>query len=315
VKRSKLCLSCHVGNTKEGKFVTHAMYAAGHPPLPSFEIATFSEEMPRHWQYPSEKKPEVQKIQDLDPEEAKFERTQLVVLGGTVALRESLNLVATQAEEALAKKPEERMLDLALFDCYACHHELKSPGWRTQRGYQGKPGRPQAQVWPTSLVRASILSLGLDNKELDQSIVPLVRVFDDRPFGDLEKASKKGHEAVKRIDIILNQLKERKMNYDKALQLLKTLSTFKEADYPDYDSARQLAWAFQVIFAEVNNQKYNDVKASNKTLNDLVKLSLPATRSQKLETDLPGAMKKRAEYDPDAFKQVFTDWAGKKLMK
>lgn len=34
VTRTKRCLSCHVGNYEEGNVLTHAMYAAGHPPCP-----------------------------------------------------------------------------------------------------------------------------------------------------------------------------------------------------------------------------------------------------------------------------------------
>src|SRR5437763_622141 len=41
-KRTELCVSCHIGNEKEGKVLTHEMYVAGHPPLPSFDMATFS---------------------------------------------------------------------------------------------------------------------------------------------------------------------------------------------------------------------------------------------------------------------------------
>src|SRR5262245_9434562 len=33
VIRAELCMSCHVGNAEEGKVVSHAMMAAGHPPL------------------------------------------------------------------------------------------------------------------------------------------------------------------------------------------------------------------------------------------------------------------------------------------
>ena len=40
VRRTELCLSCHLGSTSENKMVTHAMYAAGHPPLPGFEMET-----------------------------------------------------------------------------------------------------------------------------------------------------------------------------------------------------------------------------------------------------------------------------------
>src|SRR5262249_1340532 len=53
--RAELCSSCHIGNVKEGKFITHAIYAAGHPPLPNIEFAAFCEEMPRHWEYLREK--------------------------------------------------------------------------------------------------------------------------------------------------------------------------------------------------------------------------------------------------------------------
>jgi hypothetical protein len=54
VRRGELCMSCHVGNAAEGKVVTHAMFAAGHPPLPPFDLALFSENMPRHWREPAE---------------------------------------------------------------------------------------------------------------------------------------------------------------------------------------------------------------------------------------------------------------------
>lgn len=47
--RMSMCLSCHLGDVKQGRLVTHAMYAAGHPPLPSFELKSFADMMPPHW--------------------------------------------------------------------------------------------------------------------------------------------------------------------------------------------------------------------------------------------------------------------------
>src|SRR5262249_38763662 len=48
--RAELCMSCHIGNAQLGRVVTHDISAAGHPPLPSIEIATFTgDNMPRHW--------------------------------------------------------------------------------------------------------------------------------------------------------------------------------------------------------------------------------------------------------------------------
>jgi len=88
VSRTKVCASCHIGNQgdkgEHPRFVTHEMYAAGHPPLPSFEVAAFSNEMPRHWDYVRDKKPKVAQIQKLDPSE--FEQTKLVLVGAAVSL-------------------------------------------------------------------------------------------------------------------------------------------------------------------------------------------------------------------------------------
>ena len=49
VKRTAVCMECHVGNAEHGKVVTHAMFAAGHPPLPNFETGDFSHNLPQHW--------------------------------------------------------------------------------------------------------------------------------------------------------------------------------------------------------------------------------------------------------------------------
>jgi len=47
--RAAMCLSCHLGDASQGRLVTHEMYAAGHPPLPSFELKAFVDMMPAHW--------------------------------------------------------------------------------------------------------------------------------------------------------------------------------------------------------------------------------------------------------------------------
>src|SRR5439155_23427773 len=124
------------------------------PPLPSVELATFSDAMPRHWKYLSEKPAKVQKILEYDPAKADLERTQLVVVAALVSFRESMNLLAAQAEQG---DKDKSWPELAQFDCYACHHDLKAKSWRQQRGYHGKPGRPDMRPWPTTLVHLGIL--------------------------------------------------------------------------------------------------------------------------------------------------------------
>jgi hypothetical protein len=55
-KKAQLCMSCHVGDVEQGKFVIHEWYAGGHPPLPSFELSSFVAAMPIHWRPLNEKK-------------------------------------------------------------------------------------------------------------------------------------------------------------------------------------------------------------------------------------------------------------------
>ena len=167
VRRAELCLSCHVGNAAEGKVITHAMYAAGHPPLPPLEVATFARNLPQHWRdardvpYFQNPSPETRKNYHL--ESIAFQRTRFALVGSVVALRETMQLIADRADSKpvdvdLAKKlwPElllgigpddkaaltsaaarERWPELAMShsDCYACHHELRYPAWRQVRGF------------------------------------------------------------------------------------------------------------------------------------------------------------------------------------
>jgi hypothetical protein len=53
-RRAELCMSCHVGDAAQGRVVTHEMFAAGHPPLPPFDLELFSRNLPQHWRDPAD---------------------------------------------------------------------------------------------------------------------------------------------------------------------------------------------------------------------------------------------------------------------
>src|SRR5207248_334113 len=114
-------------NVKEGKIVTHEMYAAGHPPLPGIEIATFGDALPRHWETLTEK---IKKRGDkffvlldgkrkvsytefykeklhFDPGEEfskQMEHTQLVAHSAVAVFQASMEMIATHAEIHANKK-------------------------------------------------------------------------------------------------------------------------------------------------------------------------------------------------------------------
>ena len=157
VRRAEVCASCHIGNFKQKKLITHAMFAAGHPPLPGFEAATFSEFQPRHWEYLREKSGEKQKR--LQPFNSKnLEQAELVAVTGLVVLRESMRLFADQAKANLNDPPGAAWPDLARYDCLACHHELRSTNQDAFRPGL-LPGRPGEPAWAHALVPLSIKGL------------------------------------------------------------------------------------------------------------------------------------------------------------
>ena len=305
-KRSKLCLSCHVGDLADGKFVTHAMYAAGHPPLPGVELATFSEEMPRHWQYLAEKKPEVQQLLKFDPQDASLEKTRLVLSSGLAAFRDSMQLLAKQAAEATDGREEEKAWpELAQFDCYACHHELKTPAWRQNRHPKGKPGRPQMHEWPTALVQASLLFLGDKPSELAEHLKPLRQEFDNTPFGNPEKVASAAAKVTAWADERLKALNAKKEKKEKAVQdqferpldrataltILRRLASLPDDETPDYDSARQIAWAIDIIYHELfgkghQPKNHKDIEKELSVLRDQLKLKLPSGKAQNIVDQL-----------------------------
>src|SRR5262249_48684038 len=135
-----------------GKVITHAIYAAGHPPLPSIEVTSFCEEQPQHWLYLRCKDKKAQERLNFDVR--RMEQTEQVAVSGLVALTRMM-----QSIEADATGPKASWQEFARFDCAACHHELEARGggsWRQNRS-RGRAGRPAGHAWPKALVR-----MGLD---------------------------------------------------------------------------------------------------------------------------------------------------------
>jgi hypothetical protein len=169
-RRAALCLSCHVGSAAEGKVVTHAMYAVGHPPLPPIEVALFSKNLPQHWRDSKavpylNKSPGPKVVADYHLlQTPEFQSTRQALVGSVMAFGTTLRLVsergntkterpawmvwpellgraeggeAVPPEKARAEQATKLWPEIALShsDCYACHHELAVPAWRQERGY------------------------------------------------------------------------------------------------------------------------------------------------------------------------------------
>jgi hypothetical protein len=193
------CASCHVGNKEEGRFVTHEMFAAGHPPLPPLDLIAYTRELPRHWGLASEM-PFLVNLAKTEPKKAfdlfhyrgdgdslvvrRFAESTIGVLAASIALTHQL---------AEAAKKKDDGLDFAAFDCSSCHHDLKYPSDRQARGYDGPPGRPQFRLAPFALARLVVdhaAGMGMGDAlkplggELDRIQKELATAFGNKTYGD-----------------------------------------------------------------------------------------------------------------------------------
>jgi hypothetical protein len=356
--KAALCMSCHVGNADEGKVVTHAMFAAGHPPLPPIEIATFTRNEPQHWRDAKDVPlflPDSKFMQKRSEEERKqiranyhlesvpFERTQLALVGGVVALRQTMKLAADRAnlqtedparlwpelllgegapeakdarEPAVVKKlqdlAQERWPDIAMAhsDCYGCHHDLRYPGFRQERGFgyhlAGRPvirtipGRPTIRDWPLALLEPSIQLAGKSENSaaLEKALQALAATCDARPFGEPQRIRKDSGELITWAGAVLPELQSDPSRYTKdttrdlLLLLCRLYDRPAAADgsvpLPDYETARQIASVIDVLHEELAAQGGGSPAVAQvmKALSDELDLQPYLRRSDRLKVIL-----------------------------
>jgi hypothetical protein len=313
-RRAEVCASCHVGNTEQGKVITHDMYAAGHPPLPSFEIETFCEAMPAHWKLLAEKNPVAQKLLQYDS--SQLERVKLVVEGGVAEFREAMQLLATQAKQNGEGDDSRRILDYAQYDCSACHHELRSPSWRQAAAYGKRtPGRPPMRPWPTALLKLGIRHAaqedeqlyGQYSKEFETGLRELHQAFDARPFGVPTKIFKAADQLAKRADKLLKEMNKGK--YDRAASKRFLNELCSDRTVLDYDSARQTLWAFKIIYNELQPKPTTDMKIPGilKALDESLHLQLPAGQRYEILKELDKMLRKMGEYKANEVSERLQD--------
>jgi hypothetical protein len=315
VRRAETCAACHVGKVEQGKIVTHAMYAAGHPPLPGFELATFGDAQPRHWQNVLEKTPERQRrFKPFDSHN--LEQTQLVVDGALVVLREWMTLFADQSAATTPDPAGSQSRDFARFDCYACHHELQAPNgvpWRQIRRVDGHPGRPATPGWPLILIQLATVAAGPQEaaareNEFSQLLAEFHAGIRSRPFGDPARAVPAARKIAAWTDTMLERLNQTTFDSTAARQLLDRLCKLAQERTPDYDRARQIAWAFRVIYREISPDEKRDPVCELAIADLEAELALNLTERNKripIEESLPDRLRAIAAFDPESFQAHF----------
>jgi len=270
--KARLCGSCHIGDVTQGRLVTHEMYAAGHPPLPGFEVATFSAQMPAHWRPvagKTDEKPTRPRSEFLARTSDPFFKadnfrldslhgTQAMLVGSLVSLAQSLEVTAALSG---LKDPEASWPELAQFECYACHHDLRVPGWRQKRvNPAGVPGRPVLREWTTVLARVALGQI----RQVEQFDTRWKQVRGElagTPFGRKSELSRITSETAAWLTTRAKQLEITSLSRKQGRRVLQAIAEAGAAGGLDYESSRQLVWACEVVYGELGRGDAGELKA------------------------------------------------------
>jgi hypothetical protein len=280
VSKAENCLSCHLGDVGSGKVITHAMYAAGHPPLPAFEMESFGRGMGPHWKRVWDKSPQVrQQAAEAGYHTEAASESQRSLVGGLVALRQSITLVedyATAFQDVAGERP---WPELALYDCQACHHELRVPSGRQEVGYGGLvPGRPSLVRWPRGLAGVAFAEAGMPT-DVDALVAPWVAALNARPFGEAPgvRATPASREQVARIDRAIAALVAvpRDVTAGGSQGRIALLSA-AGSRCGDLESARLLGWVLQTALREDGPRAEGPRMAAIESLGKTLALDFPS---------------------------------------
>lgn len=251
--QARLCNQCHIGDLSQNKFISHAMYSAGHPPLPAVELQSLTKAMSPHWRSADE----LYKALSSQPtdRDAYFKinyarpfsiegqrslpdtwnwRAQAIALG---ALQSQMQLL-TLMEQAASPDVSKRWADYALYDCAGCHHGLQSPSWRQKYRRETPPGRPLPVQW------ASVLEPLLAPEqpgELLQLRTDYLRAITMVPFGQREEVCSSARNYRQALEKTQSQLARAALEPRFARRAIERLSRTPPVALFDIDSARQLS--------------------------------------------------------------------------
>jgi hypothetical protein len=301
VVRAETCFSCHIGNAEQGKVITHEMYAAGHPPLPSVELDAFIDQMPAHWNAVNNKQDFTHRERYLELNRYAQDSGKLnqIVLHALVAYRTSLQLIVS----INAKSDEYAWPELGVYDCYGCHHELKNPSWRGQTLPGVVPGRPQFHLWPTTLIALDDAS----NKSLQTASSQLRDNLNKHPFGNATSISSDIGPLIAALTTAIDKKLATPSTITDASQAITALCSLATTQPDSFESARQIAWAIQSVYRDSQLTDNAAVTSALAQLSKQLMLEFPAGPKLPTSTNQQSSQIAVSQYEPATFKKIIAD--------
>jgi len=244
--RAQVCAECHVGSRDAN--VDHRLIGAGHPRL-AFELDTFTELLPRHWEVDEEYE---KRKEGYDP--AKSWLIGQTVLAASTFRRWRTTHVSWNIFDQ----------DFSMYFCFTCHHSLKEEQWK-ERSYDGKPGRLRFNLAHLTVLSQAFAVLDLSKHEVIS-----------RALHDLNEPGQLSLEAIQRAENflltdLLPYLKGQTIDRETSTAILKQLATFGSSDVAlPYETAEQIAMAVSALASELNktNLLQKEIDAIYKSLAD-----------------------------------------------
>ena len=350
--KARLCASCHVGNVAEEKLVKHEWYAAGHPPLPSFELAAFQSQMPIHWKPLREKGAFA--FRDARPRddggqiagqiaalqrggipadaikasyrEANFPaaaaagldpcvdlaRTKDAMIGGVVVFENYVRIVGDYSE--LAAKDKAAWPELSLYDCTACHHELRSRlGLKDRPQRSHAPGRPPRATWPLVLARLGAQSPAASAEDLAHArwsaVLNQLQDLDNattvRPFGEPAAMSAAAAALTASLEQVANAAAAARYDEMATKRAIAFLTDPAHLETNDFATARQAAWAIRELAADLGEPRATALFFRGSE--DSMALSLPSGQDRSVTENLSHWLPAAAHYDAEWFRNQLSD--------
>lgn len=257
---AQVCLSCHLGSAKESKYIPHATYAAGHPPLPPVDLAKFLHETcEKHWislqekskrWTPSPTQPDPRKeylLAHFSPSNPSAETIKSEIANHFPKSQKSFISLETSfalnAREILYQANTGTWGDFAIFDCIGCHQTLYKQIRPATEINNRTPGRPLWPYW-TRLPSPSQLASTLDQAFLEQ------------PFGNpntLSAAPEQLEQAIAEKLSSLEQLAKEPFTQSQAETWLRSLLIHRKNSIGNEWVAKQTYWAIEMYFDDLAN--------------------------------------------------------------
>src|SRR5262249_19577921 len=142
----------------------------------------------------------------------------------------------------------------SLYDCTACHHELRSRlGMKDRPVRFHLPGRPPLATWPWELARLGARQNGRleERSNLLQQLNELDKAITGKPFGSPAAIKAAATTLAPSLQQLVEQLAQQQFDDAKTRQAIMFLTDATQLETNDFYTARQTAWVLRELAVDL----------------------------------------------------------------